>query len=427
MKKHTFTLVTVLTVIALLGVIYAQYRWMDNARKLKTELFDLYLKTGIKRVVNQIMSLQHSIYGQQDKSTGALTHNYFITHLEPALIDSMIHTEFADVFPGQKLYYAIYEIASGNFIVCNCEEKYSEILSSPHKAPISCIFQEDQYMLSVLFPGQGQLILREMLVNILSSLIFTFFIILGFWYVIKTFLEQKKLSEIKNDFVNNITHELKTPLTTISVAGEMLLHEKPDDPDQVKKYIQIILDEKNRLQELVDNILRSAVLEKGEMKFRFSPVDIHEIIRKITDKFSITVNNKGGRLMLRLNASNHIVKADSNQIGIVLQNLIDNAVKYSPETPEIIVSTWNNREELGIVIQDNGIGIDPRYHQAIFHQFQRVPSGNVHDVKGYGLGLFFVRKIIEAHGGTIGLTSHPGKGSIFTIRLPFNPPEIYQN
>lgn len=430
MKGNKISTIIILTSIALLGVILTQSFWVTNAIKLRYELLDQNIFVGMKRVVNQIMLLQNSEDTIHDcpKSCDSISfHKHFIQSLDPVLVDTMIAIEFRNTSPGKELYYGIYEIATKELVLCNCDGLEQEILVSPYQSPISCVYQGDQFMLSVLYPSQKMFIMNQMQGNIILSAVFTLVIILGFWFIITLLLKQKKLSEMKSDFVNNMTHELKTPISTISVASEMLMNETVCCmPEKTLQYARIIHDENNRLRDQVDHVLQVAKLERSDFHLKLNEVDAHEIIKQVISKFELGVIKHGGSIHARLNAANMMIWADKNHFTNVLQNLVDNAIKYSPGGPQILISTRSNNHGVSIVVEDRGIGIEDHELDKIFLQFHRVFTGDIHDVKGFGIGLYYVKKIVEAHGGSIQVTSNPGKGSAFTMFLPFKE-EITKN
>jgi two-component system phosphate regulon sensor histidine kinase PhoR len=226
---------------------------------------------------------------------------------------------------------------------------------------------------------------------------------------------------MKNDFVNNMTHEFKTPISTISLSSEMLLRDEIlADKEKARKYSKVIFDENQRLKNQVEQVLQIAVIEKGEMKIRKKDIDVHKVIADIVQKMEITISERGGAIKTYLNANSAKIFADKMHFTNVINNLLDNANKYTPDSPVIIVRTHNAKNGIVISIEDNGIGIKTNDQKDIFKQFHRVHTGNIHDVKGFGLGLFYVKLTTEAHGGSVKLTSEWGKGSIFEVFFPFN-------
>jgi two-component system phosphate regulon sensor histidine kinase PhoR len=216
-----------------------------------------------------------------------------------------------------------------------------------------------------------------------------------------------------------MTHELKTPISTISLASQML--SDTSIPDTEKNYSRIsglISEESKRLGYQVERVLQMAKFDQGELKLQFEELNMHEIIESVISNFTLQVDSKQGMLIPSLHADNDLVNADSGHITNVLSNLLDNAVKYTPDKPEIFIETRNLNKSLLIIVRDNGIGISKANQRRIFDKFYRISTGNVHNVKGFGLGLSYVKKIVEEHHGTIAVESEPGEGSVFKISLP---------
>jgi two-component system, OmpR family, phosphate regulon sensor histidine kinase PhoR len=244
---------------------------------------------------------------------------------------------------------------------------------------------------------------------------------LCFGLTIQTILQQKRLSEMTSDFINNMTHELKTPIATVSLASNMLRREKiVSNPEKIIHYSGIISEENRKLQEQVEQVLRLAKLEKGDFKLNKCPVNIHEIIQNALSTIDLQVKSRNGKIKCYLNAMRQEVTADVTHLTNVVSNLLDNANKYSPEKPEITIMTHNREDGIVISVEDKGIGMSKDKQKYIFQKFYRVPTGNIHDVKGFGLGLAYVKMMVDAHKGNIYLNSEPGKGSRFDIFLPYN-------
>jgi len=234
-------------------------------------------------------------------------------------------------------------------------------------------------------------------------------------------LKQKKLSEIKNDFISNMTHEFKTPISTISLASEMLGDSSiSQTPEKQQRYLKMIRDENKRLSVLVESILQTSILDKGEFKLKLSEVDVHEIINAAINNTHLLIDQRNGIIHTSLKAQKHILKADRVHLTNIVFNLIDNAIKYTQEIPEITVTTYNTAEGIMIQVKDNGIGISRENQRKIFDKFYRVPTGNLHNVKGFGLGLSYVLAVVLKHKGTISVNSEPGKGSTFNVHFPID-------
>jgi two-component system, OmpR family, phosphate regulon sensor histidine kinase PhoR len=250
-------------------------------------------------------------------------------------------------------------------------------------------------------------------------------LILAFYYTISTIFKQKKLSVIKNDFISNMTHEFKTPISTISLASEMLSDQSiSQTPEKQQRFLKMIREENKRLSVLVESILQTSILDRGEFKLKLVEVDIHDIINTALNNTALLISQRNGKIETLLTAQQFKLQADKVHLTNIIFNLIDNAIKYTQETPVITVHTRNSTEAIFISVKDNGIGISKENQRKIFDKFYRVPTGNVHNVKGFGLGLSYVQVVVEKHGGTIGVSSELGKGSAFEIRLPFLREEL---
>ncbi|WP_111628720.1 sensor histidine kinase [Larkinella arboricola] len=284
----------------------------------------------------------------------------------------------------------------------------------------------------VYFPDQQQFILRKMTVILAGSAVLVLVIIACFYVAISTIVRQKKLADIKNDFINNMTHEFKTPISTISLAVEMAQEqlrggiEKPEEPTtRLTRYMGIIRDETRRLGTHVEKVLQMALLDrdtagKGGVKLKLSSVNIHDTIGNVLNTIGLQIEQKQGEVHLDFEASEEIVEADEVHLSNILYNLLDNAIKYSPEHPAISIQTRNVENGVSITVADQGIGMTKDQLSRIFEKFYRVPTGNLHDVKGFGLGLSYVKKMVEEHHGSIQVTSQLGKGSSFELILPYH-------
>ncbi|MBA4851672.1 sensor histidine kinase KdpD [Emticicia sp. BO119] len=281
--------------------------------------------------------------------------------------------------------------------------------------------QPQNHFLYVHFPDTQGFILRNMW-TVFASSVFLILMIGGIFYTsVNTMLKQKKLATIKNDFINNMTHEFKTPISTISLAVEVMKdNDVKKDNNKMNRYLNIIQDENRRLGTQVEKVLQMALLDKGDVKLKLEPVNIHETIEQVLHNLSVQIEQKNGTVNLELDAENPEIEADDVHVTNIIYNLLDNANKYSPETPEITIKTENEEGFLKITIADKGIGMTKEQLNRIFERFYRVPTGNLHDVKGFGLGLSYVRKMVESHQGVIQVESKIGEGSRFEVYLPLN-------
>ena len=275
-------------------------------------------------------------------------------------------------------------------------------------------------LLLVYFPKIANAIWGSIWYTMMASLIFTLIILAGFIYTIFVIFRQKQLSEMKNDFINNMTHEFKTPIATISLAADSITSPMvSNDTNKVKRFADIIKQENRRMHGQVEKVLQMAMIEKRDLNLNQSPVDLHELIQQAVHNIALQVEQKEGEIVTQLNADEPIIEGDPTHISNIIYNLLDNANKYTPERPYIIVSTRNIPEGVEVIVKDNGIGISKEARKHIFEKFYRVHTGNLHDVKGFGLGLSYVKAMMTAHRGRIDVFSEPGKGSSFILVFPF--------
>jgi two-component system phosphate regulon sensor histidine kinase PhoR len=275
--------------------------------------------------------------------------------------------------------------------------------------------------LIVVISDLQNFVLRSLGWMIVGAMVFTLIIITAFYLTVRALLRQKKLSEIKSDFINNMTHELKTPLATISLAVDAIRNPKvTGDPEKLHYFSGIIKDENKRMNKQVETILQAAMLDKQEVQLQLKPLHVHTVIEDILDNFRLQLDERGGSAQLNLSAANDAINGDEVHFTNLLSNLVDNAIKYSRDDvpPRINIQTSVRNRELRITIEDNGIGMNRETLSRIFEKFYRAHTGNVHNVKGFGLGLSYVKNMTEAHGGRIQAESTPGKGSKFTLDFP---------
>ncbi|MCC6600402.1 MAG: HAMP domain-containing histidine kinase [Crocinitomicaceae bacterium] len=373
--------------------------------------------------IDQRRILQQS--GILDDIVGGLVdldiYGFISERVDTTILDSLIRHELTERGIRANYYFGVFNKLHQPEILQEIAKPYKEsFFTDGYKVqlfpndPIS-----DPNYLSIWFPDQKRYLISSMWLMLLTSTILLLFIMFLFSYSIGIIYRQKKLSDVKNDFINNMTHELKTPIATISLACEAL-----NDKDMQKKenvfarYIGMISDENKRLGVLVENVLRTAIFEQGEMQLRLQKINLHSVIEQVIRNIEIQIANKKGTLVKHLDASDPVVEGDQLHLTNVVYNLIDNAVKYSSEVPAIEIFTRDEIDGVAIAFRDNGIGIARENQRKIFDKLYRVPTGNVHNVKGFGLGLSYVKGVIEKHGGTVEVESELKKGSTFTIHIP---------
>jgi two-component system phosphate regulon sensor histidine kinase PhoR len=408
----------------MVGIIITQLYWVKKAVVFKEEQFDEGVRIGLKTVVSQLLNdhTDSTLVRMQENPNCYVMKKKLTDIINKNTLYELMNKELECMLIQNRYEYGVYDRNTGEFLMGSYMQYQDEIMASQHNVSLSCLCDSDQYYLGVYFPNQTSRILMNMIGWLFLSAIFIIIVIFSFWYTVISMFKQKRLSEMKTDFVNNMTHEFKTPISTISLASEMLLRPNVyESSDKTKKYANIIFDENTRLENQVERVLQISILDKGDMKIRPKEIDIHNIIQKVVDHSKLGLKKRNGKITVELKAENSIVMADRVHIVNMISNLLDNAKKYTNRSPEIKISTQNYKDGICISIQDNGIGISHDNQKLIFKKLYRVPTGNIHNVKGFGLGLYYVQTMIEAHGGYIKINSELGKGSDFQLFLPFVP------
>lgn len=421
MNTKTIRIIIIFAVVSLVGMIATQIFWVKNAYNLEEKQFNDRVHLALTNVTRELLKINkdESVLMNPVKQ---ISSNYFTTIINdtvhPYLLETLLKKHFTNRNLNIDFEYVIYDcftdsVVFGNYISI-AETDKDELQAVSYNME----WDKDGHYFGVYFPTKQNYIMNKMGIWIFSSSIILI-IIMFFSYTINIILKQKRLSEIKNDFINNITHEFKTPISTISLSAEVLLN--PDiinQPERLRNYAKIIQDENNRLKNQVDKVLQLATIERDKLKLENEAIDIHQLITESVKSFELLVNQKEGMITTNLNATDFVFYGDKIHISNALYNLIDNAIKYSPKKPEINISTSPYKDGIEISVRDNGIGISDEAHKQIFEKFYREPTGNVHNIKGFGLGLNYVKTIVEAYNGTVRLVSKKGEGSTFIIKLP---------
>lgn len=275
-------------------------------------------------------------------------------------------------------------------------------------------------LLVLHFPNKNSFVWKSLFYNLLGSLLLAAIILCCFGYTVHVIFRQKKLSEMKTDFINNMTHEFKTPIATISLAADSITSPMlAGKPDKVQRFANIIRQENKRMNSQVEKVLQMAQIDKRDFSLKVTEVNLHEVIARAVENISLQVEKKDGIVNTDLQATNPMIEADLTHVSNMINNLLDNANKYSPQKPEITVLTRNVANGVEVIIKDHGIGMTKEVRKHIFDKFYRVHTGDLHDVKGFGLGLSYVKAMITAHKGQIDVKSEVGKGSSFILTFPF--------
>ncbi|HEY1031470.1 MAG TPA: HAMP domain-containing sensor histidine kinase [Flavipsychrobacter sp.] len=422
--KKVFPLIVFLIALSVLGIIFIQMSWIRDAIKLRQNQRTEDITTALAQAreslwktflvksgqIGFFMDEESRMYYLKDYSTN------FISNQE---VNDIINTSLKKYNIKDKYEYCIVNI-------------YQEpiMFSKPFKpeffdnsVKISLTPDQERFRtpetLYLYIVDDKSFILKKMGWMIGASILFTVIIISAFALTVRTMFNQKKLSEIKSDFINNMTHELKTPLATISLAIDALTNEKViHNSEQVRYYSGMIKDENKRMNKQVEKILQAARIERQDIKLNLQKLNAHDIIQKVADNLSLQIQEKNGTLSLALNAPRHVIEADEVHFSNIIFNLLDNAIKYSKDSLHIDVSTDVVNGMLAIKVKDNGIGMNRETASRVFEKFYRAHTGNIHNVKGFGLGLSYVKATVEAHQGKVSVDSTLGKGSSFTVLLP---------
>jgi len=318
-------------------------------------------------------------------------------------------------------------IMDGNFVVfpekeieATITEHNLKLMDSPYATNIFMRNNVPLGKLIIEFPTRNRFIISRILTNIILSVIFIAITLLSFLYTIFTILRQKKIAEMKTDFINNMTHEFKTPIATISLAADSILNPNiKSNPEKVERFSNIIKEENKRMLVQVEKVLQMAQFNNKRVKMAMGYVDVHELLKQAKSHIELQVKRRGGNISLNLEATKHIIKGDENHLSNIFHNLLDNANKYTPEEPKIQIRSKDGNGGIIIEIEDNGQGMTREQVKNIFEKFYRIHTGNVHDIKGFGLGLSYVKAMVDAHHGQVHVESKPGKGSTFQLFFPY--------
>jgi two-component system phosphate regulon sensor histidine kinase PhoR len=335
------------------------------------------------------------------------------------MLDSLLRAEMRCMRVGDAYEYMIYNRSNQRVVMGNASQFTDELFISEHQQSIEALFSPGDYYFSMYFPQKTRQVFLQLSLWMALSAIFLFAVILGFWYTVYTVIRQKKLSEIKTDFINNMTHEFKTPMATIGLASEMLL--KPavlSNHDKAQTYARVIRQENERLQHQVEQILQIAMLDRQEVSLQMRRFDLCPLIYELIEAFNLRAEERGGRISLTKDCDSVFVYGDRLHLGQLFSNLLDNALKYNKNKPIIALMVNIENQWVEVSVKDNGVGIANEKKKVIFKNFYRVHTGDVHDVKGFGIGLYYVERIVQLHGGKVRVESELDKGSTFVVQLP---------
>jgi two-component system phosphate regulon sensor histidine kinase PhoR len=409
--------------IALGGLLTVQLLWLNKAFKSEEKEFNLSVQVALSNAVQQLLGKANIV--AQPKSIKQIASSSFLAEVNAPVkaqeLDTLLKYEFARRHIGVPYEYGLLKaeddtLVFGNYVPATVKERK---LPTDQSA-LTSHAPTGHYKFVVVFPTKTTHILSEMQLWVFST-IALLVVVLFFGYTLYSILQEKRLSELKADFINNMTHELQTPITNIAIASEVLKNASLNLPAaKAQRYHEIIFQENERLKEQVERVLQMAELEKKEMALTKTKTNVHQLLEESLQRLSLRLQKRSGQVICNLQAAPATIQADSLHLTNALFNLLDNAEKYSPQVPEIKISTRNYQKGILISIADKGQGIRKEVQSRIFDTFYRVPTGNIHNVRGFGLGLSYVKTIIQAHQGTIRIKSQENQGSCFELYLPFS-------
>lgn len=420
MKRNTIRLTIILGVISIIGIIIIQVYLLQKNFSLKERQLNQSIQIALRNVAEILAEYNNTVLPYENV-VYQYSSNYYLVNvndiIDAELLEYYLIKELSKINLKLDFEYGIYDchndqMVYGNYVQLSGNNDVPETNKNLPK------YDEYVYYFGVYFPEREKYILSDFVIwYILTAILFL--VIIFFGYSQFVIMRQKQLSEIQKDFIDNLTHEFKTPITSLKLSAEVLSDKDIiNEPARIKKYISIINDQSQKLLDQVDNILQMTNADIRKLVLNKKKINLHDVIKRVTDSFNLRLRNKKGEIALNLNAQNPLISADENHLTNLLYNLIDNSMKYTVKDPRISIMTDNVNNKILIHIKDNGIGISKEYYNKVFRKFYRIPTGNIYNVKGFGLGLNYVKRIVSAHKWKIKIESNEGEGCTFIIIIP---------
>lgn len=424
MNRRIIIFTIIAMTVALIGLMGIQIYWIQSASAIKEANFRRSVNEAMVKVVQKVERMERTRALRLNPYESMLNFNRHLPYdsiLTLKEMDSLIRLQLNIGGVDTRFEFCIYKPEREEFLMEKSPNYRKQLIE---RGSAFILFQADIYTspeyLLIYFPHEKQFLLTELWGMLLISIILIIVIVSSFTYTVATIFRQKRLSEMKNDFINNMTHEFKTPISTISLACEALSDKDLRGSGEfLDSYLSMIREENKRLSGMAEKILQTAVIDKGQLKMNREIIDLHEIITDVIKNLRIQVEIKDGEIIRNFSASKSKIEGDRVHVTNLVYNLLDNANKYSRKKPLIRISTENASNGIVLIIEDNGIGIGKNEQKKIFDKLYRVPTGNIHEVRGFGLGLSYVKAIVEEHHGKISLESEANRGSRFRVFLPF--------
>lgn len=416
MSRRLISVLVVLSVLSIIGILTVQIVWVRNAYALRERQFRQTAFIALQQVAGRVATLNHIVLNRY--AVTQLASDYFIVNtdspIDPVTLEHYIQTSLRAHNLITDFEYGIYDCENNRMV-------YGAYVSTQatEQAPVQQTlptFSRYTYYFGIRFPGQSGFI-REQLDGWILSSVIVLIVVIFFGYTLVVVLRQRRLTDLQRDFINSITHELQTPVSTIRIAADVLRSDAIlTQPERLRQYARVVHEESGRLQQQIQNVLQVASATHGRTEqtsfsLNLTAIDLHQLLVDVAASYQ-------SPLTLTLRAETTLIQADRYHLTNVLHNLIDNALKYTRDEPRLTLSTCTEGNRLIWSVQDNGIGIGPTHHKRIFRQFYRVPTDETPSVAGFGLGLYYVHQVVRAHGWQIRVTSVPGQGSCFAIDCP---------
>jgi two-component system, OmpR family, phosphate regulon sensor histidine kinase PhoR len=418
LSRKAIRIVIALGIISVIGIFSIQMYWVKKAFDLKNQQFRQSVMVSLRNVANQISKAYK--LPEISNPVNQFSSDYYVVNLrlplEHSTLEHLLKEEFKRANINTDFEYGIYDCETDKIVFgAHINSDFENTDESQH----SILPKTNKFLnyFGVKFPSQNSYLTSKLDFWIISSII-TMIVMAFFGYAMFVILTQKRLSEVQRDFVNNMTHEFQTPISTIKIATEVLSQSKiMENPERMQKYVSIIKQENNRLKNQVEAVLATAKLGKGKIELDIQLQELHQILNEAAE--SVSAGLLEG-FSMNLDATQTSIYADRMHLMNIIRNLVDNAIKYSPKPVFVNIATRNEKDCVIITISDKGIGIEKEYINKIFDKFYRVPTGNVHNVKGFGLGLNYVHEMVKLHKWKINVKSEPNKGTCFEITIPIN-------
>ncbi len=399
MNDNTIRQVILLGTLAILSIIGVQSYWLLNTWDTQEQEFDRNVRIALRKTAEELSVMDSVSIPAYDLIKRTASNEYVVNYnniIDASNLEHYLRKNFEEYYVQSNFQYGIYDCSSKEMLYgdfCSIEDD-SKVDEGELELPK---YEEFTYYFGVSFVGKAATIVNKMQVSIVFTIIL-FIAILFFIYSMFIILKQKHLSEMQRDFINNMTHEFKTPISTINISSDVFLNDKSvKENPRLHRYAGIIKEQNQRLNKQVEKVLQIAKMEKDNFQLKMEDINLNEIIKEIVENTALNIEKLKGQITTDLDSEITTIKADKLHFTNILYNMLDNSIKYSKGKPIIHISTKKTSKGVELCVKDEGIGISKEHLGKIFNKFFRVPTGNVHNVKGFGLGLFYVKNIVEAH------------------------------